>query len=377
MANESCDIIVIGAGIAGASAAAELAADAHVIVLEMEPQPGYHATGRSAAYFAAAYGKQVVQAITLASEHFFRQPPAGFTEVELFHPRECIWFGRPDQASGLEAMQRAVPRLEFLDEGGVRERVPVFKPGYLLGGLRDREGGDLDVEALLRGYLKRFLHRRGRLRVDHRVERLERSGAGWVVTAGGARFTAPVVVNAAGGWAEQVAGMAGLAPLGIAPLRRTALTIDAPAGVDIDNWPEMVDVDEAFYFKPDAGAILVSPADETPTPPVDAQPEELDVAIGVDRFEQATGIDVHRVRAAWAGLRTFAPDRVFVAGFDPRTEGFFWLAGQGGYGVQSSPAMAALTRHLLTGAPLTDDFAGLARHLAEIAPQRLLPAKPA
>lgn len=374
MTTQASDIIVIGAGIAGASAAAELAADARVTLLEMEPQPGYHASSRSAAYFAAAYGKPVVQSITRASESFFRSPPAGFTEVELFRPRECIWFGRPDQAAALDAMQRAVPRLEFLDEAAVRARVPVFRPGYLHGGLRDREGGDLDVEALLQGYLKRFAHRGGLLRVNHRAQRLERGGAGWLVSAGEARFEAPVVVNAAGGWAEQVGGWAGLDPLGIRPLRRTALTIDAPDGVDIRDWPEMVDIDEAFYFKPEAGAILVSPADETPTPPVDAQPEDIDVAIGVDRFECATGIDVKRVRAAWAGLRTFAPDRVFVAGFDPRAEGFFWLAGQGGYGVQSSPAMAALTRHLVTGAALEGDFAGLERHVAEISPRRFLSA---
>jgi D-arginine dehydrogenase len=376
MAKQSCDIIVIGAGIAGASAAAALAADARVVLLEMEPQPGYHASGRSAAYFAAAYGKPVVQAITRASESFFRAPPGGFSEVDLFRPRECIWFGRPDQAPALAAMHEAVPRLEFLDEAAVRARVPVIRRGYLHGGLLDREGGDLDVEALLQGCLRLFRRNGGALRLDHRVTALEPNAEGWAVTAGDACFTAPVVVNAAGAWAEQVGEWAGLAPLGIRPLRRTALTIDAPAGMDIDDWPEMVDIDETFYFKPDAGAILISPADETPTPPVDAQPEDLDVAIGVDRFERATGIDVRRVRAAWAGLRTFASDRVFVAGFDPRALGFFWLAGQGGYGVQISPAMAALTRHLVTGAALGGDFAGLERHVAEIAPQRLLPATP-
>ena len=226
----------------------------------------------------------------------------------------------------------------------------------------------------MQAYLNVFRRRGGRVRLEHRVEALERAGADWVVTVGPRRFSAPIVVNAAGAWAEQIGEWAGLAPLGIRPLRRTALTIDAPPGMDIRDWPEMVDIDEAFYFKPDAGAILVSPADETPTPPVDAQPEDLDVAIGVDRFERATGIDVRRVRAAWAGLRTFAPDRVFVAGFDPRAPGFFWLAGQGGYGVQSSPAMAALTRHLVNGAALSGEFAGLERHLAEIAPQRLLGA---
>jgi len=371
---DSSDIIVIGAGIAGASAAAELAADARVVLLEMEPQPGYHASSRSAAYFAAAYGKPVIQSITRCCERFFRQPPGGFTEVALFRPRDCIFFGRPDQAASLEAMQRAIPRLEFLDEAGVRARVPVMRPGYLHGGLRDPEGGDLDVEALLQAYLRLFARRGGRLFVNRRAQSLQASASGWTVTAGDATFRAPVVVNAAGGWAEQVGGMAGLAPLGIRPLRRTALTVDAPDGVDISDWPEMVDVDEAFYFKPEAGAILISPADETPTPPVDARPEELDVAIGVDRFERATGIDVRRVRASWAGLRTFAPDRVFVAGFDPRAPGFFWLAGQGGYGVQSSPAMAVLTRHLVTGAALDGDFSGLARHVEEISPRRLFGA---
>ncbi|MEJ2401610.1 MAG: FAD-binding oxidoreductase [Xanthomonadales bacterium] len=375
MASESCDIIVIGAGIAGASAAAELAADARVVLFEMEPQPGYHASGRSAAYFAAAYGKPVIQSITRSSESFFRHPPDGFTDVDLYRPRDCIFFGRPDQADRLEAMQREIPRLEFLDEAAVRARVPVMRPGYLPGGLRDPEGGDLDVEALLQGYLRLFARRGGRLLVNHRVDALAARGGGWAVTAGSLTLSAPIVVNAAGGWAEQVGGLAGLSPLGIRPLRRTALTIDAPADVDIGDWPEMVDVDETFYFKPDAGAILVSPADETPTPPVDAQPEELDVALGVDRFERATGMDVRRVRAAWAGLRTFAPDRVFVAGFDPRAEGFFWLAGQGGYGVQSSPAMARLARRLVTGAALTGAFAGLERHVPEIAPQRLLPAR--
>ena len=376
MATESCDIIVIGAGIAGASAAAELAADARVVLLEMEPRPGYHASGRSAAYFAAAYGKAVVQAITRASEAFFRSPPPGFTEVDLFRPRACIWFGRPDQAPALEAMRAAVPRLEFLDEAAVRARVPVIRPGYLHGGLLDREGGDLDVEALLQAYLKLFRRNGGRLCLDRRAETLEPEGAGWAVTAGDTRFTAPVVVNAAGAWAEQVGERAGLAALGIRPLRRTALTIDAPAGVDIDDWPEMVDIDEAFYFKPDAGAILVSPADETPTPPVDAQPEDLDVAIGVDRFEQATGIDVRRVRAAWAGLRTFAPDRVFVAGFDPRAAGFFWLAGQGGYGVQSSPAMAKLTRYLVSGVRPQGDFSDVLQYVEEVSPARLVADAP-
>jgi D-arginine dehydrogenase len=166
--------------------------------------------------------------------------------------------------------------------------------------------------------------------------------------------------------------MAGLESLGIEPLRRTALTIDPPDGVEIWNWPEMVDADEDFYFKPDAGQIMISPADETPSNPCDAQPEDLDVATGVYRFEQATGLEIRRVNHSWAGLRTFAPDRVFVAGFDPRSEGFFWLAGQGGYGVQSSPAMARLTRFLVTGIVPEGEFSTVMEYIDEVAPDRLI-----
>jgi D-arginine dehydrogenase len=369
---QSAEIIVIGAGIAGASAAAELAADAPVVLLEMEAQPGYHASGRSAAYFAAAYGKKPVRDITACCESFLREPPEGFSEIPLFHPRDCMFFGRADQAGSLRAMQEDNPRLAFLEAPAVRERVPVFAPGYLHGALHDSMGGDLEVDALLQAYLRQFRARGGRLRTRHCVDSLQRSGGRWIAEAGGERWEAPIVVNAAGAWVERVAAMAGLGTLGIRPLRRTALIIDPPEGVDVTGWPEMVDVDEDFYFKPDAGQIMISPADETPTAPCDAQPEDIDVATGVWRFEQATGLDIRHVRHRWAGLRTFAPDRLFVAGFDPRAEGFCWLAGQGGYGVQSSPAMAKLTRYLITGAEPEAAFRPAMRYLDEIDPGRFL-----
>jgi D-arginine dehydrogenase len=353
---QSCDIIVIGAGIAGASAAAELAADARVVLLEMESQPGYHASGRSAAYFATSYGHPIVQEITASCEHFLRTPPEGFADVDLLIPRDNMWFAREDQADSLAAMQAGNPRLQFVDEKAIRERVPVFKPGYLHGGLWDRRGGDLDVDALLQGYIRLFRRRGGRLHNSHEVKHIEHQGGRWLVTAGGQRFAAPIVVNAAGGWVEHIALLAGLEPLGIQAMRRTALTVGPPPGVEIGDWPEMVDIDEEFYFKPDAGLIMISPADETPTRPVDAQPEDIDV----------------EVRASWAGLRTFAPDRLFVTGFDPRADGFFWLAGQGGYGVQSAPAMAMLTRYLVSGAEPEGDFSVVLKHVDAVAPGRLL-----
>jgi D-arginine dehydrogenase len=368
----TADIIVIGAGIAGVSAAAELAAGHEVLLLETEPQPGYHASGRSAAYFATSYGHEVVQAITASCESFMRTPPGGFSEVPLLHPRDCIWFGRPDQAGSLAAVQAANPRLECIDAAAIRERVPVFSPDYLHGGLWDRKGGDLDVDALLQGYLRLFRRRGGRMLGRHEATAIGRAARGWEVRTSDEVCHAPLVVNAAGGWADRVGQRAGLEPLGIQPLRRSALTIDPPDGVDISGWPEMVDIDEDFYFKPDAGLIMISPADETPTPPVDAQPEDLDIALGVYRYEQATGLDVPRVRASWAGLRTFAPDRLPVVGFDPRAEGFFWLAGQGGYGVMTAPALAQLTRYLVDGTHPEGDLAAVLAYIEDLSPVRLI-----
>lgn len=366
------DVIVIGAGIAGASAAAELAANAGVTLLEMEAQPGYHATGRSAAYFAAAYGKRVVRELTGCCEAFFRDPPAGFSDVRLLLPRDCMFFGRPDQVAALQAMQQDNPALESLGADEVLRRVPVFADGYLKGALREPRGGDLDVDAILQGYLRQFRRRGGRLLASHPVSALQRRAGAWHVSAAGEDFEAAVVVNAAGAWADRVAGLAGLAGLGIVPLRRTALTIEAPAGVDIREWPNMIDADEEFYFKPEAGHILVSPADETPSEPCDAQPEDIDVAVGVDRFERATGMEIRRVHHRWAGLRTFAPDRIFVAGFDPRSQGFYWLAGQGGYGIQSAPALAQLTRWLVQAIAPDTAFEPVLEHVAAVMPDRLL-----
>ena len=367
----SADIIVIGAGIAGVSAASELAATARVIVLEREPRPGYHATGRSAAFFVVSYGNAAVRAITAASEPFYRSPPRDFTEVPLLRPRPCIFFGRPDQSGALLSFHAEVPSLQSLTPEQVRQRVPIILPGYLEGGLLDITGGDLDVDAILAGFLRRLRARGGKLYSGREVQRLSRSNGLWKVVTGDETLTAPVVVNAAGAWVDEIARLAGLEPLGLQPKRRTAMLVDPPEGRDISDWPLMVDVDEEFYFKPDAGALLLSPADETPSPPCDAQPEELDVALAVDRFETATGLEVSRVTHRWAGLRTFAPDKTLVVGFDPRTEGFFWLAGQGGYGVQTSPGMARLAAGLLTGSsPL--EQAGIGDDLVrQLSPGRL------
>ena len=366
------DIIIIGGGIAGVSAASELAATARVIVLEREPQPGYHATGRSAAFFVISYGNAAVRAITAASEPFYRAPPPGFTDVPLIRPRPCIFFGRPDQAESLMSLHNEVPSLQRLGAEAVREQVPIILPGYLEGGLLDDTGGDLDVDAILQGFLRRLRERGGKLYSGREVHGLSRGNGLWKVVTGDETLTAPLLVNAAGAWVDEIARLAGLDPLGLQPKRRTAMLIGAPQGHDVTGWPLMVNVEEEFYFKPDAGALLLSPADETPSPPCDAQPEELDVALAVDRFETATGLEVARVTHRWAGLRTFAPDKTFVVGSDPRTEGFFWLAGQGGYGVQTSPGMAKLAAALITGSS-SQELTGIGESLInQLAPGRLL-----
>ena len=368
----NADIIVIGGGIAGVSAGAELAATARVIVLERESRPGYHATGRSAAFFVVSYGNAAVRAVTAASEPFYRSPPQGFTDVPLIGPRPCIFFGRPDQREALLSLHAEVPTLQRLSAEQVREQVPILQPDYLEGGLLDDTGGDLDVDAILQGFLRRLRGRGGELHPRREVQGISRRGGLWRVAGGAETFSAPVLVNAAGAWVDEIARLAGLEPLGLQPKRRTAMLLDAPAGRDIGDWPLMVNVEEEFYFKPDAGALLLSPADETPSAPCDAQPEELDVALAVDRFETATGLEVSRVTHRWAGLRTFAPDKTFVVGFDPRAEGFFWLAGQGGYGVQTSPGMAQLAASLITGSTSLQQ-AGIEDDLvSQLAPDRLL-----
>jgi D-arginine dehydrogenase len=366
------DIIVVGGGIAGASAAAALAAHARVRLLEMEPQPGYHATGRSAAFFAAAYGNRVIRGLTALSEDFLRHPPDGFSEVALIRPRDWMFFGRADQQQRLVDLQIDNTRLEFRTPEQVMQRVPIFAAGYLHGAMWDRRGGDIDVDALLQGFLRLLRRREGVLHTNCAAQSMRRASGQWEVTAGGQTFRAPVIVNAAGAWADGIAKMAGVEPIGLEPLLRSAVLIDPPRGVDIDEWPLMSDADEEFYLKPDAGQIMISPADETPSPPCDAQPDDFALALGVDRFERATGLDIQRVNHRWAGLRTFAPDRKFVVGFDPRTEGFFWLAGQGGYGVQSAPSLAQLSSWLVTGAAPDRGFEQVPEFAAEVMPERLL-----
>lgn len=368
------DVIVIGAGIAGASVAAELSATHSVVLVEREIQPGYHTTGRSAALFSRIYGPEQIRALSRASATFLESPPEGFASVPLLKRRQVALVARDDQTETVAAefeTLRGRGAVDLIGPGELRAMMPLLRDGYATSALVEREAADIDVHALHHGYLRLLKERGGMVETSSEVTGLWRGADGWSAETARGRFTAPVAVNAAGAWADAIAKMAGVAPVGLVPKRRTALIVDAPGGHADDHWPMVVDIDEQFYLKPDAGRLLVSPADETPSPPCDAQPEELDVAICIDRIETAFDLKVAHIVNRWAGLRSFVADKVPVAGFDADTPGFFWLAGQGGYGIQSAPALARAAAALVAGRPLPGDIADEGVDAAALSPDRM------
>lgn len=347
------DILVIGGGVAGLSAGAFLAERAKVIVLEAEAQIGLHSSGRSATMLHYALGDTLVRALTLASRAFFNAPLGDFSEVPLGRPRTVLVHAREEELAELDELDAAIVLFASLDRVGPAEMAvlcPILKvgAGAAVSGIVDRSGIHLDPHALLQGYLRRLRSRGGQLVTDAEASRIERRGEDWVVETGrGARFAAPVLVNAAGAWADAVAKRAGVAPLGLRPMRRTIITFDGPAGLDVSGWPFAKTVGDELYFAPESGRLLASPMDEVATEACDAQPEDLEVALAAWRMEERTTLKIERIHSRWAGLRTFAPDRHPVAGFAPDAPGFFWLAGQGGFGLQTSPAMAWIARALI------------------------------
>jgi D-arginine dehydrogenase len=356
---EGFDIAVIGAGMAGASVAYELAAEAAVLVLEREAQPGYHSTGRSAAMLIDSYGGLSVRRLAKASRPFLERPPAGFAATPLLALRAMLYVARGDQLAALDAAFEAMaPSLSDLRRIAAEELLalaPLLDPAYPAAGLLDASAMAIDVAALHQGYLRGLRQRGGRLVADAEVLSIAWTDGGWAIETRAGSFTAELVVNAAGAWADPVAALAGVAPLGLQPLRRTAVLIEPPDGLDPAGWPMIEDVEETIYVKPEGGALMVSPVDETPDAPGDVQPDELDVAIAIDRYQRLTGRTPRRVTHRWAGLRTFAADRAPVAGSDPAEPRFVWLAGQGGFGIMTAPALARFAAGLiLAGRPPED-----------------------
>ena len=372
---QTVDFLIIGAGIGGAAAGYFLAPKGRLAIVEMESQPGYHTTGRSAAFFVESYGNRHIRPLTLASKGFLEVPPPGFTDVPLLHPRGALTIARADQMGRLAAFRAGLVGLvddaEILGPDQLLDRVPVLRPGYLAGGVLEPDARDIDVAAVHQGYLRGIRRLGGRVLTDHRLTGLEAVGGGWRARTAGGDFRARVIVNAAGAWGDVVAAMAGVAPVGLQARRRTILTFPPAPAEDFGGWPVVLDVDEKFYFKPESGRILASPGDETPMAPCDVQPDDLDIAIAVDRLQKATRFTVPRIDNRWAGLRTFAVDKTPVIGPDATAPGFVWSVGQGGYGIMTSPAFGRLTAALAVGDAVPDDLATRGVMAAHYAPERL------
>lgn len=368
------DIAVVGAGIAGGSVASELAPFARVVLLEREAQPGYHTTGRSAALFSETYGPPTIRALSRASARFFRTPPGGFCAGPLLAPRGVLMVARPDQEEALARLAEEVAphgNGRLLDAKETRDALPLLRPEYVAAALLEGGASDIDVHALHHGFLRRFRGLGGTVATGHEILGLSREAGAWRIATNRGEVRAATVVNAGGAWADEVGRMAGARGIGLVPKRRTAMIVSAPAGVDPGPWPMAVDIDEQFYLKPDAGRLLVSPADETPSPPCDAQPEELDIAICIDRIERAFDLSIRRVENKWAGLRSFVADKTPVAGYDTAVDSFFWLAGQGGYGIQTAPALARCAAAMVLGRGVPDDIAAEGVTAAALSPSRL------
>lgn len=348
---ETADILIVGGGVAGLSAGARLARHGRVIVLEAEDAIGFHSSGRSVTFSHFGIGGATVRGLTAHSRGFFQAPPDGFDPLARVQP--ALFVATPamiDTLDALEAITRGLSdAVERLDERGMAALCPALRFGAdaVVAGFVHREGLKLDPHALLQGYVRAIRAGGGRVETGQRIAAIE---SGWTVTTtAGTRYASPVLVNAAGAWADGVATLAGVRPLGLAPLRRTVIVFDTPAPYDVRDWPFVKSAADYVYLMPDAGRLLASPVDETPDAPGDAQPDELDMAIAAHRVSEFTTIDVRRITHRWAGLRTFAADRVPVAGWAPDRPGFFWLAGQGGYGLQTAPAMAEAVEALLLG----------------------------
>jgi len=369
------DFIVVGAGIAGASAAYELQQHGSVALLEREPLPGQHTTGRSAAFLVDSYAGPVVGKLTRAGRSFFEQPPEGFTDIPLVTPNSVLWIGREDQRASLDAAlvkgREAGAELHEISIAEAKTICPVLREDYVAGAVAEPSAMHIDVAGLLEGFLRGFRQRGGEILTKAEVTRLEKQGDAWEVDAGGETYRAPIVVNAAGAWCDVLGRLAGARPIGLRPLRRTAITFDGPKDTDTRSWPLVIDADEDFYFKPEGAQLLASPCDETPSEPCDTSPEDYDVALAADHVQRSTTLEISHIRNSWAGLRSFVEDRSIVIGMDAERDGFFWLAGQGGFGIMTAPSAARATAELIVNGTLPASLQTIGLTPAMLSPERL------
>lgn len=374
---ESVDVCIIGGGMGGASVAYFLAPHASVLLLEREEHLAYHSTGRSAALYSPQYGSVLIRRLTRATGPFLLSPPAGFTETPILRDRGFVTVGRADQQEQLQQTLSIAAasgwELQRLSATEARALVPSLRDEAVAWGLLDATAMDMDVELMLQGYLRGARAHGMRSMTSQVVTSIERDGDHWLLRTPSVEVRCKVVVNAAGPWADEIAGLAGIAPLGLIPHRRTAFIFDAPDGVVTTRWPMVVDADELFYFKPEGGRLLGSLAEEVPSPPCDAQPDDYDVAVAVDRIEQVLDFSIQKVARSWTGLRTFGPDRDPVSGFDASAPGFFWHAGLGGYGIQTSAALGEFAASAILGRELPVPLAERGISREQLSSDRLRP----
>ncbi len=370
-------ITVIGGGIAGLSCAANVSCNGavDVTVLEAEAQPGYHSSGRSAAVYIEPYMNPMVHALSRASLDFFLDPPRRFWSEPIVSAWDSVMVASPANVgmvdSYLDTWAQLCPELHELEVDEVLARVPILRRQAVARAVGDPRAMAIDVHGLLDGFRRMLLGNGGTLRTDARVTTIERRTGHWLLGLDAAdEIKTDVLVDAAGAWGDEVGQLAGAGALGLQPLRRTALLIGTE-GHDIAGWPLLFEASGSFYLKPEAGQLLLSPSDETPSPPCDAQPEDLDAALAVDRIQQATTLAVPRIERKWAGLRSFLPDHLPAVGYDEDVDGFFWLIGQGGFGMQTSAAMGRLGAALLAGEQVPDDLAEWGIDAQALSPARL------
>ncbi len=368
------DVVIIGGGIAGQALAYALAPGRSVVLLEAESQCGSHAIGRSAALYSETCGNSAIRALTRATGPFLRHPPEGFADRPLLRPRGALHVARADQMDRftrvLMELQAEVPSVNPLTGAECRTLAPILREGYAAAGVLEPGACDIDVDLLMEGFLGGARAKGAEIVTSAAVTAIDHDGLGWRVESKAGTWRAGVLVNAAGAWADQVAGMAGVRPVGLVPSRRTSILVDPPAGIDVMHLPFLVDVDEQFYVRPEAGKLLLSPADETPSVPGDARPEKTDITVGIDRVQAACDIADDHCGRSWAGLRSFVADGSPVIGFDQNRTGFFWLTALGGNGIQTSMAVAMLAAALIRGECVPERLVALGLDPASIHPGR-------